>query len=157
MTVHQSSSRRLHDRRFSICARAFWVVAVVVLLLAGCGDKNDDDFVLTDDFIDSCRFSGDIFEVSIRRSFDAPFDLLEVGVTPFDGPQPYELVISGTAFRDGLELTRRELGSVQNEFFDPLGELVRNALIVCDCFVDYVVVRSPSLDVIIDFNAQICS
>lgn len=153
--MQRSSSRRFYHALFPTCGRAFWVVAVVVLLLAGCGD--DDHHELEDDFIDSCLLSGGIFDVSIRRSLGEPFDLLEVGVTPFAGTASYLLEVRGIAFRDGREIINTVEGAVQAAFIDPLNAPVVDALIVCDCFVDYVVVQSPSLDVTIHFDAQTCA
>jgi hypothetical protein len=149
--VPRSSSHRLHNALVPTWVRLFGVVAVVMLLLAGCGD--DDHHEPEDDFIVS--FPSD-FEIFIRRSFGDPFDLLEVGVTPFvdpvTGPEPYMLEVRGIAFSDGLELIKPLAGVAQAAFLDPLGEQVVDALIFCSCFVDYVVLRSPFLDVTITFD-----
>jgi|SRR5688500_11734770 hypothetical protein len=149
--AQQSSLCRLHNARFPTWVGALWVAAVVMLLLAGCGD--DDHHEPVDDFIVS--FPSDL-EIFIRRSFGDPFSLLEVGVTPFVAPDtsplPYDLRVSGIALSDGAEIVFGVQDVVRAAFLDPLGEQVVETLIVCDCFVDYVVLRSPFLDVTIEFD-----
>jgi hypothetical protein len=119
------------------------VVALVLLLLAGCDDNGDGGHVHEDDFIVS--FPSPL-EIAIRRPFDEPFDVLEIGVTPFFSPigsEPYVLVVSGIASFDGIEVVFEAQDTVQAAFIDPLGEPVVDVLITCDCFVDYAVLGSP--------------
>ena len=151
--IPQASLCRLHNARFPIWIRVLWAAAVVMLLLAGCGGGDDDRDEPVDDFIVS--FPSDL-EIFIRRSFGDPFDVLEVGVSPFVAPDrsplPYVLRVSGIALSDGAEVIFEVEEVVRATFFDPLGEQVVDTLIVCDCFVDFVVLRSPLLDVTIEFD-----
>jgi hypothetical protein len=151
LVARQSPSRKLNHLLFPSWVRVFGLVAAVVMLLMGCEDSGYDEPV--DDFIVSRPSDLEIF---IRRSSDEPFNLLEVGVTPFvdpiDGPQPYILDVSGVALSDGLVVRAVFEDIARAAFIDPLGERVLDTLIVCDCFVDYVVLRSPFLDVTISFD-----
>jgi hypothetical protein len=129
------------------------VHAALVLLLAGCGDGGDGGHRREDDFLVS--FPSPI-DIGIRRPFDRPFGVVEIGVTPFvdpvHGPEPYVLVVSGIALSDGVELVFEAHDVVQSAFIDPLGELVVDVLITCDCFVDYVILRSSFGDTAITFD-----
>ena len=55
--------------------RLLIAMAAALALLAGC-DHHDDD----DDFIVSFPSA---FEIAIHRVSDRPFDVIEIGVTPF--------------------------------------------------------------------------
>lgn len=85
-------------------------------------------------------------EIVIRRPFDRPFDVIEIGVTPFVSPglgsEPYVLGVSGIALFDGAEIVFDAHDIVPRAFIDPLGERVVDVIITCDCFVDYVILRS---------------
>jgi hypothetical protein len=127
-------------------------VVVVLLLLLGCDDGHDghgheDDFIVS--------FPSDL-EIFIRRAGDRPFSVLEVGVTPFVdpvfGPEPYVLEVSGLAFFDGTEIIFEASDNERAAFVDPLGERVIDVLIVCDCFVDYVVLLSSFGETTITFD-----
>jgi hypothetical protein len=63
-------------------------------------------------------------------------------VSPGLGAEPYVLVVSGIALFDGAEIVFEAQDIVPRAFIDPLGERVVDVLIICDCFVDYVVLRS---------------
>jgi hypothetical protein len=109
----------------------------VLLLLAGCGgDDGDGDHVPKDDFLVSFPSPLEIF---IRRPLDRPFEVLEIGVSPFIdpvfGPEAYELVVSGIAFLDGAEIVFEAEDVASIAFIDPLGERVIDVLIACDCFL----------------------
>ena len=152
LTARRPSSRTSLNLLFSGWVRWFGIVAVAMMLLAGCGDDDYDEPL--DDFLVS--FPSDL-EIFIRRSSDGPFDLLEIGVTPFvdpdTGTEPYVLDILGIAFSDGFEISFvRPERITPAVFVDPLGERVVNTSIVCNCFVDYVVLRSPYLDLTITFD-----
>ena len=138
-----SSVSKAFVRRFSTWVQTVGLVAVILLLLAGCGD-GDGGHVHEEDFI---VFFPSPLEIGIRRPFDRPFDVVEVGVTPFVTPgigsEPYVLVVSGIAFFDGAEVVFEAQASIQAAFLDPLGERVTEVLIVCDCVVDYVILHSP--------------
>lgn len=129
------------------------LVAMMLMLLVGCGDDDNGEHVHEDDFIVSFPSPLEIF---IRRPFNEPFDLIEVGVTPFIdpvlGPEPYVLVVSGVAFFDGSEIVFEAEDRVRRAFIDPLGESVIDILIACDCFVDYVILRSELGDSTIFFD-----
>jgi len=85
-------------------------------------------------------------EIVIRRPFDRPFDVIEIGVTPFVSPglgsEPYVLVMSGIALFDGAEIVFAAQDIAPRAYIDPLGERVVDVIIACDCFVDYVILRS---------------
>jgi len=85
-------------------------------------------------------------EIVIRRPFDRPFDVIEIGVTPFVssglGWEPYVLVVSGIAWFDGAEIIFDAPDIVPRVFIDPLGERVVDVIITFDCFVDYGILRS---------------
>jgi hypothetical protein len=96
------------------------VVSVVLLLFAGCGDDGDSGHAPADDFLVSFPSPLEIF---IRRPFDRPFEVLEIGVSPFIdpvfGPEAYVLAVSGIAFLDGAEIIfeARDVASIA--FIDP--------------------------------------
>jgi hypothetical protein len=139
--------------RFPAWGQTVGVVVVILLLLAGCGDDGDNGHAPEDDFLVSFPSPLEIF---IRRPFDRPFDVLEIGVTPFIdpvfGPEPYVLTVSGIAFLDGAEVIFERRNVARRAFIDPLGERVIDALIVCDCFVDYVILLSPFGETVITFD-----
>lgn len=124
---------------------------MVIILLAGCGGGgghvHDDDFIVT--FLSP-------LEIFIRRPFGRPFHVLEIGVTPFIaprfGPEPYVLEVSGIAFFDGREIIFEAYDIARLAFIDPLGERVIDLFIVCNCFVDYVVLHTPFGDTTIFFD-----
>jgi hypothetical protein len=136
--------RRLSFSRFRVGVHLLAVIAVAVVLLAGCDHDSDGGHVPEDDFIVS---SPSPLEIAIRRLFNQPFDVLEIGVTPFSSPivgsEPYVLVVSGIASFDGIEIIFEAHGIVPQAFIDTLGEPVVDVLIICDCFVDYVILGSP--------------
>jgi hypothetical protein len=129
--------------RFLVDAHLLTMAAVVLVLLAGCDHDGGRRHVPEDDFIVS--FPSPL-EIGIRRPFDRPFDVIEIGVTPFvnptSGSEPYALVVSGIAWFDGAEIVFEAQDIVQQAFIDPLGERVVDVLVTCDCFVDYVILRS---------------
>jgi hypothetical protein len=128
------------------------VAVLLLLLLLGC-DDGDDGHAHEDDFIVS--FPSDL-EIFIRRPGDQPFSVLEVGVTPFVdpvlGPEPYVLEVSGLAFFDDTEIIFEASDDERAAFVDPLGERVIEVFIVCDCFVDYVILLSPFGETTITFD-----
>jgi hypothetical protein len=103
--------------RFPAWVHTVGVVAVLLLLLAGCGHNGDGGHAHEDDFIVSFPSPLEIF---IRRPFDRPFDVVEIGVTPFVTPgigsEPYVLVVSGIAFADGAEIIFEVQDSIQRVF-----------------------------------------
>jgi hypothetical protein len=139
-----SSVRRAPSRHFRVGAHLLAAVAVAVVFLAGCDHDGDGGHVFDDDFIVS--FPSPL-AIAIHRPFDQPFDVLEIGVTPFSSPivgsEPYVLVVSGIASFDGAEVIFEVHDIVPQAFIDPLGGPVVDVLITCDCFVDYVILGSP--------------
>ena len=148
-----SSVSRVLFLHFPTWVHTCAMVAAVMMLLAGCGDGGDDGHVPEDDFIVSFP---SLLEIFIRRPFDQPFRVLEVGVTPFVSPglgrEPYVLVVSGIALSDGVEIVFEAQDAVRREFVDPLEERVIDVLIACDCFVDYVILRSSFGETTIIFD-----
>ena len=140
-------------RFFSTWVGKFGSVAVVLMLLAGCGDSDDGGREHDDDFLVSFPSPLEIF---IRRPFDRPFEVLEIGVSPFIdpvlGPEPYVLTVSGIAFVDGVEIIFEAEDVESIAFIDPLGERVIDVLIACNCFVDYVSLLSPFGETIFTFD-----
>jgi hypothetical protein len=140
-------------RLFSTWVGKFGAVAMVLMLLAGCGGSDDGGREHDDDFLVSFPSPLEIF---IRRPFDRPFEVLEIGVSPFIdpvfGPEAYVLAVSGIAFLDGAEIIfeARDVASIA--FIDPLRERVIDVLIACDCFVDYVILLSPFGETTITFD-----
>ena len=153
IAVTRSSVYRVHILRLLPRTYGFGVVAAVILFLAGCGDGGDGGHGREDDFLVSFPSP---FEIMIRRPFNRPFGVVEIGVTPFVdpvlGPEPYVLVVSGIAFSDGAELVVEAHDVVRSAFIDPLGELVVDVLLTCDCFVDYVILRSSFGETAITFD-----
>lgn len=149
----RSSVAPAPGRRFLTWGHAVGAGAVVLLLLAGCGDGGDGRRVPADDFLVSFPSPLEIF---IRRPFDRPFRVLEVGVTPFVTPgigsEPYVLSVSGIALSDGAEIVFEAPDSIQRAFSDPLGERVIDVLIICDCFVDFVILGAPFGETIFTFE-----
>ena len=139
----RSSVNSVAFLRFLVWLHRLAGVAVLLVFLAGCDHDGDDVHVHEDDFIVS--FPSPL-EIIIRRPFDQPFDVIEIGVAPFVspglGPEPYVLVVSGIALFDGAEIVFDAHDIVSRAFIDPLGEQVVDVLIACDCFVDYVILRS---------------
>jgi hypothetical protein len=137
------SVNRVPVLRFLVWVHALAGVAMVLVLLAGCDHHEGEVHAHEDDFIVS--FPSPL-EMVIRRPFDRPFDVLEIGVTPFVSPglgsEPYGLVVSGIAWFDGAEIVFDAHDIVPRAFIDPLGERVVDVIITCDCFVDYVILRS---------------
>jgi hypothetical protein len=140
-------------RFFSTWVGKFGAIAVVLMLLAGCGDSDDGGREHDDDFLVSFPSPLEIF---IRRPFDRPFEVLEIGVSPFIdpvlGPEPYVLTVSGIAFVDGVEIIFEAEDVASIAFIDPLGERVIDVLIACNCFVDYVSLLSPFGETILTFD-----
>ena len=128
--------------------RLLIAMAAALALLAGC-DHHDDD----DDFIVSFPSA---FEIAIHRVSDRPFDVIEIGVTPFLSPifddEPYAFVISGISWFDGDEIIVRILDDRQLAIIDPLRESVVDVLMTCDCFVDYVILDSEDGTTTLFFN-----
>jgi hypothetical protein len=151
MARHGKTRRGQQRYRFPTWGCKFGAVAVVIILLAGCG--GDSGHVHDDDFI--VAFLSPL-ELAIHRPFGRPFRVLEVGVTPFIdprlGPEPYVLEMSGIAFFDGVEIIFEAYDIVRQAFIDPLGERVIDVLIVCNCFVDYVILHTPFGDTTIFFD-----
>ena len=116
------------------------IVAAALILLAGCDHDDDHDH---DDFIVSFPSA---LEIDIHRASGRPFDVIEIGVTPFVsslfGDEPYVFVISGIAWFDGEDIIFEERDDVQQAFIDPLGERVVDVLMTCDCFIAYAILRS---------------
>jgi len=127
-------------------------VVLSLLLLGGCDGGDDGGHVHEDDF--NVSFPSPL-EIAINRSFDEPFEVLEIGVTPFVGPvgsEPYVLVVRGIASFSGVEVVFEAQDAVPVAFVDPLGEPVVDVLITCDCFVDYAILGSPFGDTTIFFD-----
>jgi hypothetical protein len=53
---------------------------------------------------------------------------------------------------DGERPAAKRMRALFRAFIDPLGERVIDVLIVCDCFVDYVILRSPFGETAITFD-----
>ena len=122
--------------------RLLILMAATLVLLAGCdyGDDDHDD----DDFIVS--FSSES-EIEIYRASGRPFDVLEIGVTPFFDPifgdRPYIFSISGISWVDGDEFIFELQDDVRRPIRDPLlGEPLEDVIMRCGCFIDYVILRS---------------
>ena len=151
--VEHASVSRVHNRLFPTWVGKFGAAVVVLMLLAGCGGSDDGEHGHDDDFLVSFPSPLEIF---IRRPFDRPFDVLEIGVTPFidpvRGPEPYVLTVSGIAFVDGAEIIFEADDVARTAFIDPLGERVIDVLIICDCFVDFVSLLSPFGETTITFD-----
>ena len=148
--VAQSSMNREIFCRILVGLRLAILVAAALVLLAGCDHDNDDDE--EDDYIVSFPPSSSFSAIDIRRSFDQPFDVIEIGVTPIIGPEPYLLTVKGIAWVNGATIVFEDDDIVSRAFIDPLGDRVIDVLINCDCFVDYVILRSEFGDTTLAFD-----
>ena len=131
---------RMSDVR-QVGMRLLIVLAAAFVLLAGCDYNDDHDH---DDFIVFFPSGGGI---EIDRASGRPFDVLEIGVTPFFDPifgdKPYIFFLSGILWLDDDVVTFELPDDVRQAFIDPLGEhRVVEVFMSCDCVIDYVILRA---------------
>jgi hypothetical protein len=140
---------RMSDVR-QIGMRLLIVMAAALVLLVGCDydDHDHDDDFDDDDFIVSLTLAPSASQVDIRRASGQPFEVIEIGVTPFLDPifgdnEPYTFFVSGIAWSNGDEFIFEIPDDRQRAFIDPLlGVRVVDVLIGCDCFIDYAILSS---------------